>query len=105
MAAAKLQVCRPIDGSPDIDTVTCAASADRRGFGKEVGFPDAHRTVAEVDPASDSLISEILAFGPTVNATLQRIVAIEPTFLGQFASLLGLEGDGAVFARIILMDE
>lgn len=62
-----------------------AASCDFRGenaIGHATG--DEHRTIAEIDPAPDSLIAKVLALGPEVNEILDQMVPAESvsSFIG-----------------------
>lgn len=55
-----------------------AESCDFRGdkfIGAEQG--DHHRTISEIDPASDAQIEQVLSFGPEINRLLDAMVPAE----------------------------
>lgn len=100
MAAIKLHVFRTQMGNPGTD------ACDFRGAGEHgAGENDQHRTVEEIDPASEELIADVLESGPTVNRLLQRLAANQPGHASNVATLLGLEGSGPVGLRIGVWDK
>lgn len=65
-------------------------SCDFRGdnfIGSEQG--DEHRTVAEIDPASEEQIGMALEFGPRLNQLLSRLIPADPieAIIGKEAGL------------------
>lgn len=98
MSSVKLHVFRGSDNGTE--------SCDYRGD-KFIGAPqgDSHRTVAEIDPADEDLIKEVLETGPTTNRLFARIAELQPGFGGNLATLLGLEGSGPVGVRVGVWDE
>lgn len=100
MASIKIHVYRTEMG--DNGTENC----DYRGSGElGAGENDQHRTVVEVDPASESVINGILMKGPTVNQALKLITDNQPNAFAEVASVLGLEGDGPIGLRVGIWDE
>lgn len=98
MSAIKLHIFR--GDNPGIE------SCDFRGdnfIGSEQG--DEHRTILEVDPASDELVSTVLSHAPAVNGLFQAIGAEQPDWLAKAAGLLSLDGNGPVGLRIGVWDE
>lgn len=97
MASIKLQVYRGKDSG--------ISSCDFRGdkfIGHDQG--DEHRTIFEIDPASDELVTLALMDGPKLNALMDAFKAAEPEFAGEAASLLGLAGEGDPGLRIGVFD-
>lgn len=100
MAAIKLHVFRTEMGDPGID------SCDFRGEGEHgAGQNDQHRTVLEVDPASDELIETVKMYAPAANGMFQAIGAEQPGWLDKVAGVLGLEGSGPIGLRFGIWDQ
>lgn len=95
MAAIKLHLYRVNYGDDGQD------NCDYRGNGEHgAGENDQHRTVYEIDPASEEEINEVLKHGPAVNMGLDALRELIPDFAEKIASLLGLEGDGPIGLRV-----
>ena len=122
MAKAKLQVYR----SDVAGTTVGADDVDFRGSGWEGSPADEHRTIAEVDGLDDTKVTEALAAGEqfktliaslpdgpeaalaaatAFNELADRFTAFEPSWLGEAASVLGLQGTGDVHLGIRLYDD
>jgi hypothetical protein len=104
MASVKFQIFRTSDpaGAPDP-----AVNWDYRGHGDQVGFADYHRTIPQLesDPASDEYLAEVVENGGALNKLLQSLVRHQPGWLGNLASILGLEGSGPIGLRVCIMDQ
>jgi hypothetical protein len=106
--AVKFQVFRTSSGQDG--TENCDYTGDRAPLlTKEQG--DNHRTIPdsipffkEVDPASDEMIADVQAGGPILNRMFKRQYDKEPHEAAALASGLGLEGEGPVGLRVVLMD-
>lgn len=100
MASIKLHVFRTEMG--DSGTESC----DYRGQGEHgAGENDQHRTVREIDPASESQIEMAIEMGPRINRAFADLVLLLPDYAGGVASVLGLEGHGPVGLRIGVWDQ
>lgn len=97
MASFKIHIYR----GPNDGTESCDFRGDN-AIGSGQG--DAHRTVIEVDPASDALIDETLLNGTSVNKLFNRLKETEPDMFGKLATALGLEGEGPVGLRAGIWD-
>jgi hypothetical protein len=100
MPSIKLHVFRTEIG--DDGTESC----DFRGSGEHgAGTYDHHRTVEEIDPATDEQIAFILENGPAANKVFAMMAESQHSFAGGIASLLGLEGDGPIGLRLGVWDK
>lgn len=99
MPAIKLHVFRTELG--DDGTESC----DFRGAGElGAGANDQHRTVEEIDPATDEQVKFILENGPAANKVFAMMADSQHSFAGGVASLLGLEGTGSIGLRLGVWD-
>lgn len=100
MPSVKLHIYRAETGNDGTE------SCDFRGHGElGAGEDDQHRTVLEVDPASDGLVDSVIEFGPKANQAFEALREAEPAFVGHLASALGLEGHGSVGLRLGVWDK
>jgi len=100
MPSIKLHVYRTEMG--DDGTESC----DYRGKGEHgAGQNDQHRTIGEIDPATEDQIHDALEAGPAMNRQFAQMVMAQPSFAGAIASVLGLEGDGPVGLRLGVWDQ
>ena len=81
-------------------------SCDYRGGGELGAGPnDQHRTIKEIDPASEEDIAKALSDGPAANAGANVFENLLPGWVDQVASILGLEGTGPVGLRVGVWDQ
>jgi hypothetical protein len=98
MASLKLHVYRGENPGTE--------SCDFRGenfVGAEQG--DHHRTILEIDPATEGMVALALEQGVAMNAVFEMFKSQQPDFAGNVATALGLEGDGLVGLRFGVWDE
>lgn len=61
---------------------------------------DEHRTVEEIDGVTPDLEAELTPVFLAANVAFETLKGVEPTFGGNVATLLGLEGTGPVGLRL-----
>lgn len=83
MASIKIHVFKGSDGG----TVACDYRGDKR-IGSQQG--DEHRTIAELDPATQQMVDAVLEHGPAINAILSKLVPTGLPMLGKVALRIGV---------------